>query len=73
MMNNKYNLRGDKMNKKNNEVENNTLDFEKMNATLANPEFANWYYNQMMNKNDSNVTIDDFVQVVKDYTQNHYE
>ncbi len=45
------------------------LDFEKMNATLADPEFANWYYNEMINKSDSNLTMDEFVNIVKDYTQ----
>jgi hypothetical protein len=45
------------------------LDFEKMNATLADPEFANWYYNEMINKLDSNLTMDEFINIVKDYTQ----
>jgi hypothetical protein len=47
------------------------LDFEKMNATLANPEFANWYYNEMINKSDLNLTMDAFVNIVNDYTQNN--
>ena len=46
------------------------LDFEKMNATLANPEFANLYYNEMMNKLDSNLTKEEFINIVNDYTQN---
>ena len=46
------------------------LDFEKMNATLADPEFANWYYNEMINKLDSNLTMDEFVNIIQDYTQN---
>ncbi|HSQ90045.1 hypothetical protein [Romboutsia sp.] len=46
------------------------LDFEKMNATLADPEFANWYYNEMINKLDSNLTMEEFVNIVKDYNQN---
>lgn len=47
----------------------NELDFEKMNATLANSEFANWYYNQMYSKTENNNTIDDFIQIVKQYSE----
>ncbi|MGL4910972.1 MAG: hypothetical protein ACRC3Y_00940 [Romboutsia sp.] len=43
------------------------LDFEKMNATLANPDFANWYYNEMLNKSDVNLTMDEFVNIVNTY------
>ena len=54
----------------NNVYAQNELDFEKMNATLANPEFANWYYNQMNSKSDNtNPTIDDFIKIVKDYSE----
>lgn len=54
----------------NNVYAQNELDFEKMNATLANPEFANWYYNQMYSKSDNtNPTIDDFIKIVKDYSE----
>ncbi|MGL5316239.1 MAG: hypothetical protein ACRC92_23475 [Peptostreptococcaceae bacterium] len=48
----------------------NNLDFEKMNATLANPEFANWYYKKMMNNTDTTMTMQDFVQIVNEYDQN---
>lgn len=51
----------------------NNLDFEKMNETLANPEFANWYYsnyNKIMDKTYTNMTMQDFVQIVNDYIQN---
>ena len=65
---NNYNLRGDKMNESN--MKQNNLDFEKMNETLANPEFANWYYNKMMDKAYSDMTMQDFVQIVNDYTEN---
>lgn len=52
----------------------NELDFEKMNATLANPEFANWYYNQMSSKgNENKVSIDDFVKAVRDYSEQKFE
>lgn len=48
----------------------NELDFEKMNATLANPEFANWYYNQMYSKTEgTDNTIDDFIKIVKEYSE----
>lgn len=58
----------------NNTYSQNELDFEKMNATLANPEFANWYYNQMNSKgNDTKTSIDDFVKVVKDYSEQKFE
>ncbi|CEH35101.1 hypothetical protein [Romboutsia lituseburensis] len=46
------------------------LDFEKMNATLADPEFANWYYNEMLNKLDSNLTMDEFINIINSYNQN---
>lgn len=65
---NNYNLRGDKMNESN--MNQNNLDFEKMNETLANPEFANWYYNKMMDKTYTDMTMQDFVQIVNDYTEN---
>ena len=51
----------------------NNIDFEKMNETLANPEFANWYYsnyNKMMDKTYTDMTMQDFVQIVYDYIQN---
>lgn len=48
----------------------NELNFEKMNETLANPEFANWYYNEMQNKdNHENFTITDFFHLVNDYSK----
>lgn len=50
----------------------NELDFEKMNATLANPDFANWYYTQMYGKNEAQ-SIEDFVKVVKNYSSEEYE
>ena len=48
----------------------NNLDFEKMNATLANPEFANWYYEKMLNKKNTTLTMQDFVQIVNEYDNN---
>lgn len=51
----------------------NNLDFEKMNETLANPEFANWYYsnyNKIMDKTYTDMTMQDFVEIVNDYIQN---
>ena len=51
----------------------NNLDFEKMNETLANPEFANWYYsnyNKIMDKTYTDMTMQDFVEMVYDYIQN---
>ena len=31
-----------------NNLNQNDLDFEKINATLADPSFANWYYHQVI-------------------------
>lgn len=51
----------------NNKLNQGNLDFEKINATLANPEFANWYYSKFTNGINNNVTIEDFVQIVQEY------
>ena len=51
-------------------IEELNLDFEKMNETLSNPEFANWYYNKMMDKTYTDMTMQDFVKIVNDYTEN---
>lgn len=50
----------------------NNLDFEKINATLANPDFANWYYNQVINDTNENVdfSIEDFIQKINNYKLN---
>lgn len=50
-----------------NEFTQGNLDFEKMNATLSNPEFANWYYNKMLKKTDINLTMDEFVNMINTY------
>jgi hypothetical protein len=47
-------------------VSENEFDFEKMNATLANPEFANWYFNQV---SATNPTVEEFVKIIKDYSE----
>ena len=52
-------------------INQNGLDFEKMNATLANPEFANWYYNQMLNSEKTTMTMQDFVQIVNEFDENN--
>lgn len=48
------------------------LDFEKLNATLADPNFANWYYNEFMNNPNKNMELDieDFVQTINNYKFN---
>ena len=51
----------------------NELDFLKLNETLANPEFANWYYNQILNGTDANLEILGFVDIVKNYTEGKYD
>ena len=45
------------------------LDFLKLNETLANPEFANWYYNQVLNGTDANLELLGFVDIVKNYSE----
>lgn len=49
------------------------LDFLKLNETLANPEFANWYYNQILSGTDANLEILGFVDIVKNYTEGKYD
>ena len=55
-----------------NKVNENNLNFEKLNATLANPDFANWYYNQISNNSQDNMefNIDNFIQIINDYKMN---
>lgn len=55
-----------------NKVNENNLDFEKLNATLANPDFANWYYNKVSNNSQENMefSIDNFIQTINDYKMN---
>lgn len=51
----------------------NDLNFEKLNETLANPEFANWYYNKITNDENLNVNIGMFVNIVKKYSEGEYK
>ncbi len=55
-----------------NELNQANLDFEKMNATLADPDFANWYYNQVSNNLEQceNFTIENFVKIINNYKLN---
>ena len=55
-----------------NKVNENNLNFEKLNATLANPDFANWYYNKVSNNSQENMefSIDNFIQTINDYKMN---
>ena len=55
-----------------NKVNENNLNFEKLNATLANPDFANWYYNKVSNNSqeDMEFNIDNFIQIINDYKLN---
>ncbi|CEI73425.1 MULTISPECIES: hypothetical protein [Romboutsia] len=48
------------------------IDFEKLNSTLANPDFANWYYNEFMVK-DNVVSIDEFVNIINTYNSNNIQ
>ena len=55
-----------------NKVNENNLNFEKLNATLADPNFATWYYNEFMNNPNKNMefNIEDFVQTINNYKFN---
>ena len=55
-----------------NNLNQNNLDFEKMNATLADPNFANWYYHQVIdNANDNkDFNIEEFVKIINNYKLN---
>ena len=55
-----------------NKANENNLNFEKLNATLANPNFANWYYNKVSNNSqeDMEFNIDNFIQTINDYKMN---
>ena len=48
------------------------VDFEKINATLADPNFANWYYHQVTDNVDANeeFNIENFVNIIKNYKLN---
>ena len=45
------------------------VDFEKINATLADPNFANWYYHQVTDNVDGNeeFNIENFVNIINNY------
>jgi len=53
-------------------LNNKDLDFEKMNATLADPNFANWYYHQIIDNANENMefSIEDFVKTINNYKLN---
>ena len=55
-----------------NKLNQSELDFEKMNATLSDPNFANWYYHQIVDNNDKDIdfSIEHFVQIINDYKLN---
>ena len=46
------------------------LDYEKLNALLADPEFAHWYYNRFSGSS-SNIDINEFVNILNDYSNTH--
>ena len=48
------------------------VDFEKINATLAEPNFANWYYHQVTDNVDGNeeFNIENFVNIINNYKLN---
>ena len=53
-----------------NNLNQNDLDFEKINATLADPSFANWYYHQVIDNvdcNNINFNVENFVKIINNY------
>ena len=48
------------------------VDFEKINATLADPNFANQYYHQVTDNVDGNeeFNIENFVNIINNYKLN---
>lgn len=61
------------LNQNNNNEKISELDFLKLNETLANEQFANWYYNQITAGTDVNLDIMGFVDIVKKYSEGKYE
>ncbi len=49
------------------------LDFVKMNETLANSEFANWYYNEVIDNNKSDMNLENFIKLVQEHTDNQFK
>lgn len=49
------------------------LDYEQLNSLLANQEFASWYYEKMSNKSKEDVSINDFVDILNDYSNNQFK
>lgn len=54
-----------------NNLNQNDFNFEKMNATLADPDFANWYYQQFIQNGDDNMNfnIESFVNIINNYNK----
>ena len=55
-----------------NNLNQNDLDFEKMNATLADPNFANRYYHQVIDNayDNTEFNIENFVKIINNYKLN---
>lgn len=49
------------------------LDFVKMNETLANSEFANWYYHEVIDNNKSDMNLENFIKLVQEHTDNQFK
>ena len=49
------------------------LDFEKMNETLANPEFANWYYHEVLDNNRNDMNLENFIKLVQEHTDSQFK
>ncbi len=49
------------------------LDFEKLNETLANPEFANWYYHKIIDNSQEDTSLEGFIKTIQDYSNNEFK
>lgn len=56
-----------------NNLDQQDLDFEKINSRLADPEFANWYYHKIEDGDNKDFTITDFVDIVSNYDKSEYK
>ncbi|MEG1311615.1 MAG: hypothetical protein RSD47_06360 [Romboutsia sp.] len=57
----------------NNNFDDVKIDFKKMNETLANPDFANWYYHQIIDNMNESMTVENFIKIVQEYNENKFE
>lgn len=49
------------------------INYTQLNSLLADPQFANWYYEKMSNKSSEEVSINDFVDILQSYNDEQFE